>query len=184
MAMRGFTEDVVRGRVDHLIEHRIPWLFLGLLGGIFGTLVISKYEAILAADVRLAFFMPIVVYMSNAVGIQTETIYVRALSNKKAIHLARYFLKESMVGLGIGIASGLFMGAFAYAWLGSYAVALTLCLTMLVNITFAPMLGVLIPTLFKKEHRDPALGASPVATIIEDLISLLVYFAIASILIL
>lgn len=177
------NEDVARERVDHLIEHRIPWLVLGILGGFLATLVVSKYEAILSADIRLAFFIPMIVYMSDAVGTQTETIYVRALSGKKKIVLLRYFLKESFVGLGLGTLSGLVFGAFAYLWLGSLPVALTVGLTMLINVTFAPMLGVCIPALFKKEHRDPALGAGPVATIIQDFLSLLVYFVIASFLI-
>ena len=61
-------EDVISERIDHLLEERIPWLFLGLLGGLFATFVVSKFEGILAADVRLAFFIPIIVYLSSAVG--------------------------------------------------------------------------------------------------------------------
>jgi len=85
-------EDVIKERVDHLIEHRIPWLLFGLLGGLLATIVVSKYEAILSADVRLAFFIPIIVYLSDAVGTQTETIYVRALSEKK-INFVKYIFK-------------------------------------------------------------------------------------------
>src|SRR3989344_5841002 len=92
-------EDVVVDRIDHLIEHRIPWLSLGLLGGILATIIVSKYEAILSADVRLAFFIPIIVYLSDAIGTQTETIYVRELSERKKINFFKYILKESFIGL-------------------------------------------------------------------------------------
>lgn len=176
-------EDVVRERIDHLIEHRIPWLLLGLVGGVIATFIVSEYETILSADVRLAFFIPIIVYLSDALGTQTETIYVRGLSEKKKINLVKYVLKESIVGLGLGGVSGLILGVFSAVWLASYPIGLTVGLTMLINLTVAPVLALLIPNMLYKRHIDPALGSGPIATIIQDLLSLLVYFLIASIII-
>jgi len=171
-------EDVTTERVDHLIEERVPWLFVGLLGGLVATFIISHYEAIISSDVRLAFFIPIVVYLSGAVGMQTETIYVRELVIKK-VHLGMYVLKESIIGLCLGIISGAVLGFFANLWLKSSDIGLTLAITMIINLTLAPILGVFIPSILYKEHTDPALGAGPVATIIQDLISLLIYFFVA-----
>lgn len=181
----GFVEeDVVKERVDHLIEERVPWLFLGLLGGIIATFIVSKYEAILSADVRLAFFIPIIVYLSGAVGMQTETVLVRELAERKRINFFKYLFKESLVGLGLGLVSGLILGLLAAYWLKSSMIGLTLGLTMLVNLTVAPFLGVFVPRFLYRRHSDPALGSGPVATIIQDLISLLVYFLLAGIIIL
>ena len=176
-------EDVIKERIDHLIEHRIPWLFLGLLGGLLTTVIVSKYEAILSADVRLAFFIPIIVYLSDAIGTQTETIYVRELSENKEINFAKYIFKESVIGFGLGIISGTLLGLFAAYWLTSSAIGFTLGLTMLINLTFAPVLAVFIPNILYKRRADPALGSGPIATIIQDLLSLLVYFFMASIII-
>lgn len=176
-------EDVIKESVEHLIEHRAPWLFLGLLGGLLATIIISKYETILAADVRLAFFIPIIVYLSDAIGTQTETIYVRALGNNKKISFAKYIFKESAVGLSLGVISGALLGAFAIYWLNSFEIGLAIGLTMVINLTLAPILAVLIPSILYKRHTDPALGSGPVATIIQDLISLFVYFWIADIII-
>lgn len=176
-------EDVIQERVDHLIEDRVPWLFIGLTGGLLTTLIVSGYEAFLSTDIRLAFFIPIIVYLSDAVGTQTETIYVRELAEKKKINFVKYLFKESVVGISLGVISGTLLGAFAVYWLGSYAIGLTVGLTMLVNLTFAPVLGVFIPNILYRRHSDPALGSGPVATIVQDLISLLVYFFIASIII-
>jgi magnesium transporter len=176
-------EDVSKESIEHLIEHRAPWLFLGLLGGLLATVTVSKYEAILAADVRLAFFIPIIVYLSDAIGTQTETIYVRALANNKKINFIKYIFKESAVGLGLGIISGALLGTFAIYWLKSFEIGLAVGLTMLINLTLAPILAVLIPNILYRRHTDPALGSGPVATIIQDLISLFVYFWIASIII-
>lgn len=176
-------EDVIKERIDHLIEHRIPWLFLGLLGGLLATIIVSKFEDILSADVRLAFFIPIIVYLSDAVGTQTETIYVRELSERKKINFLRYIFKESVVGLGLGIVSGLILGIFAAYWLKSFDLGMTIGLTMLINLTFAPIFAVLIPNILYKRHSDPALGSGPVATIVQDLLSLFIYFIVASVII-
>lgn len=183
---KGITEeDTITTSIDHLIEDRIPWLFAGLFGGILATIIVSKYEAILTTDIRLAFFIPIIVYLSDAVGTQTETIYVREIyERKKNIHFTKYIFKESMVGLWLGAISGLVIGIFAAYWLQSVAIGVTVGLTTLINLTSAPILAVIIPTLLYKRHADPALGSGPVATVIQDLISLLVYFLIASIIVL
>lgn len=178
-----FEEDVTRGRIDHLIEHRIPWLILGLLGGIFSTIIISKYESILSADIRIAFFITIIVYLSDAVGTQTETLYVRALSSGKALNFKKYIFREIIIGLGLGLISGTIMAFFAAFWLKSPMIGLTVGLTMIINLTIAPVLAIAIPNILYKEHADPALGAGPIATILQDLISLMVYFLVASLLI-
>ncbi|OGZ58186.1 MAG: hypothetical protein A3B96_00675 [Candidatus Spechtbacteria bacterium RIFCSPHIGHO2_02_FULL_43_15b] len=174
-------ENVVKERIDHLLEHRIPWLFFGVLGGLLATVVVSKYEAILSADVRLAFFIPVIVYLSDAVGTQTETIYVRALSKGKKINFSRYIIKEGIIGFLLGAASGILLGGFATYWLGSFEIGVTIGLTMVLNLTLAPILAVYIPSLIYKRHSDPALGSGPVATIVQDVISLLIYFVIASV---
>lgn len=175
-------EDDVKEPVGHLIEHRLPWLVLGLLGGIITSVVISKYERILASDLRLAFFIPVIVYMSSAVGMQTETIYVRHL-RKAGTALSKYLPKEIALGLGLGLIFGFVTGFFAGYWLKSYEIGLTVGVTMLINIALAPALATFVPALLYREHTDPALGAGPLATIIQDLISLLVYFLIASLII-
>ena len=176
-------EDVTKESVNHLIEHRIPWLFLGLLGGISATLFVAKYENILTADVRLAFFIPIIVYLSDALGTQTETIYVRELFGKKKINFKQYILKETLVGLGMGALSGIMLAVFAVVWLSSYAIGSVLFLTMLINLTIAPLLATIIPKLLYMQHSDPALGSGPIATVIQDLISLFVYFLVINLII-
>ena len=175
-------EDDIKEPIIPLVEHRLPWLVLGLLGGIITSIVVSKYESILAADVRLVFFIPVIVYMSSAVGTQTETIYVRHLKKSKA-YFTKYFWKEISLGISLGTIFGLTTGLVTYTWLGSYPIALTVGLAMLINIALAPALATLIPALLYKEHVDPALGAGPLGTIIQDLISLVIYFLVASLII-
>jgi len=178
-----FKEDVLKGRIDHLIEHRIPWLVLGLLGGIISTIVISNYEEILSSDIRIAFFITVIVYLSDAVGSQTESVYVRALASGKEINIKKYLFRESLIGSGLGIISGIAMFIFVLFWMKSLTIATTVGLTMFINLSIAPVLAILIPSLIYREKMDPALGAGPISTIIQDMISILVYFLIASIIV-
>ena len=175
-------EDDAKDSVSHLIEHRLPWLAAGLVGGILTSFIVSKFEKILASDIRLAFFIPVIVYMSDAVGTQTEAIYVRRLA-KKGVSFSAYLFKETMLGLSLGLLFGLAIGVVARVWLGSSQVAWTVALAMFLNVTIAPVLALIVPTILNKEHTDPALGAGPFATIIQDLISLMIYFLIAAIII-
>lgn len=175
-------ENIITEPVEHLIEHRLPWLGLGLVGGVIATFIISKYETLLNADIRLAFFIPVIVYLSDAVGTQAETIYIRAFTTKR-VNFINYLVKETWVGLSLGIIFGLAIGILSGYWFDSPVLGWTLGLTILINQTLAPGLAVTIPSLIKRSHTDPALGAGPVATIIQDLISVLVYFLIATYLI-
>ena len=168
--------------VGYLFRHRFPWLALGLLGGMATSVIISKYETILAQDVRLAFFIPIIVYMSDAVGTQTETLYVRGLVKKHEGFYAS-LLKEIVLGLGLGAIFGVALGLFAGMWLHSPAIGLTTGLAMFISVALAPILALIIPAVLVKERYDPAFGAGPFATIIQDLISILIYFAIATLII-
>ena len=179
---RPITDDL-KEPVGHLVEHRLPWLILGLLGGIVTSVIVAGYEKILSADLRLAFFIPVIVYMSDAVGTQTETIYVRHL-RKSSAGFSKYIIKETGLGLSLGGIFGIAIGLFASYWLGAPRVGLTVGLAMFINVTIAPVLAIFIPALLYREHTDPALGSGPLATIIQDLLSLLIYFLIASLIIL
>ena len=178
---RTITDDL-NEPVGHLLEHRLPWLILGLVGVIVTSVIVAGYEKILSADLRLAFFIPVIVYMSDAVGTQTETIYVRHL-RKTGTGFSKYIIKETGLGISLGVIFGLAIGIFASYWLGAPRVGLTVGLAMFINVAIAPVLAIFIPTLLYREHSDPALGSGPLATILQDLISLLVYFLIASLII-
>ncbi|MBI2039396.1 MAG: magnesium transporter [Candidatus Niyogibacteria bacterium] len=175
-------ENDIKESVGMLVRHRVPWLALGLAGGMAASFVVSKYEAILGNDIRLAFFIPVIVYLSDAIGTQTETIYVRYL-RKTGAHFWKYIWKETQLGLSLGAIFGLAAGLFAYGWLKSADIGLAVGIAMFVNMMIAPIVATVIPMALYKEHADPALGAGPLATVIQDLLSLIVYFLIATLII-
>lgn len=176
-------EDDIWEPVTHLVKNRLPWLILGLIWGLVTSVVVSHFERILESDIRLSFFIPVIVYMSDAVGTQTETIYVRHLE-KKTIDFWKYFLKEISLGLALGVIFGLATGLFAFLWLWSSTIALTIGLAMLVNVALAPLLAIIFPVILYRDHLDPALWAGPLWTVAQDFVSLMVYFVVASLIIL
>lgn len=178
-----YTDDRT-AEVGLLVRLRLPWLIIGLVVGTFITLLISRYERVLAEQVELAFFIPVIVYLSGAVSTQTETIYVRNLSVGKA-PFGVYLLKEFLLGIILGVIIGSILGLFAYFWLDSAAIGLTVGTATAVSLVSATSISVLVPTILAKLGKsDPALGAGPFTAVLQDLISLVIYFSIASAIIL
>lgn len=174
--------DDTKEKIASLVKERLPWLIVGLFGGIIVTMLVSRFESILSANISLAFFLPVIVYMSDAIGTQTENIYIRNLA-KFRDNFFQYFIKELMVGIAFGAIFGTLLGLFAKFWLGSTTVALTVAVAMLINGIIAPVIALIVPELLFKEHDDPALGAGPFTTVLQDLISLSVYLLIATLVI-
>lgn len=165
-----------------LIRIRLPWLFLGLILSLGTAFVVSRYEAILSADTRLVFFIPLIVYVSDAVGTQTATIYIRNLTKKQATFKA-YIFKELFVGFFIGMVFAVVTGFATQVWLQSPDIAVTVGLAMWASITSATVFALTTATILNKLKADPASGADPLVTVAQDVISLLIYFAIATLII-
>jgi magnesium transporter len=161
--------------------HRLPWLLLGLLGSAGAAMLVRGFEEDLAADVRLAFFIPGIVYMADAVGTQTEALVIRGLS--VGVPIARVFRLESLTGLLVGLVlAGATLPAVWWV-LGSAELAVTVALALLAACTVATVVAMALPWLVARTGRDPAFGSGPLATVIQDLLSLVIYFAIAGVVI-
>lgn len=174
-----YADDETEG-AGLLIRLRLPWLLAGMLGGIIASLIVSRFENIISQNISLAFFVPIVIYMSDAVGEQTENIFVRN-SAKKNVNFLKYMAKEFLVGLSLGLIIGIILAILAFLWLNSLHFALAVGLALVTTISVAPIIALLVPQLLLKENADPALGAGPFTTIIQQVVSLLIYFSISSI---
>lgn len=172
-------EDDAREPETFLVLHRLPWLVVGLLGGMLATLIASRFETLIATNINLAFFIPVIVYMADAVGSQTETIYVRNLA-KKQISFLSYALKEFVLGVLLGSFFGIMVAIFSYFWFKNAATSITVGLAMFASMAIAPVVALIVPTILQKYKYDPAVGAGPFTTIMQDLLSLLIYFSIAS----
>ena len=172
------TDDVHEGALT-LVRSRLPWLVVGLGLGTAVSFLVSKFDHILLANPQLVFFIPVIVYIADAVGEQTETVYVRNLSKYKD-NFAKYLVKEIIVGYCLGAVLAVLIGLISYVWLGNRDTATTVAFAMFINIVIAPVIAIIIPELLFKRHVDPALGGGPFTTGIQQGISLLVYFLVAT----
>lgn len=158
--------------------HRLPWLLLGLLGSAGAAVLVRGFEAGLDADVRLAFFIPGIVYMADAVGTQTETLVIRGLS--VGVRIRRVFLTEALTGLVMGLMLALLAILGIWAGLGSFPLALAVGLSLLGACAVASVVAMLLPWAMSSAGRDPALGSGPLATVVQDLLSLVIYFVVTA----
>ncbi len=175
-------EDDTREPMTLMVEHRFPWLAVGLVGGIGLTLLASNFEELLSKNLALSYFVPVIVYMASAVGQQTEIVYIRNL-NKKRTHFLIYLAKELLLCGMMGILFGSLIGLFAFFMFKSVQIATSVGLAMAVTMSIAPFISLTVPTVLKKVHKDPAVGTGPFVTVIQDFTSLLIYFAIATVII-
>lgn len=171
--------DIAGASAMQLVRRRLPWLIVGLIGGMFATEIVHGFEATLEQRLELAFFIPVIVYMADAVATQTETIFIRSMATGP-LNVRRYVLREQAIAALIALASAVLMGLFAQVRFREPAVALIVGLAMLASVFVGVSIAVLIPWTLTKLGRDPAYGSGPFATIVQDVLSIVIYFAVAA----
>ena len=156
---------------------RIPWLLVGLALSSVATAVMASFEQVLQKNVMIAFFIPAIVYLTDAIGTQTEAIAVRGLSMRHR-PLADLLWKELITGGLIGLALGAVAVAGIVIVFGDALVGLGVGLSLFAGGTIASGLGLLLPWFLSRFGIDPAFGAGPVATILQDVLTIMVYFIV------
>lgn len=180
--LAGITREVEQAR--HAIEapplrrvrHRLPWLLVGLLGSALATWVVAGFEEALARQPMLAFFVPGLVYLADAIGTQSEAVAVRGLSLSH-VGLARLVGGELRTGILIGGVLGVLAWPLIWLGFGDPALATAVALALASASLVASVLGLLLPWAIARFGSDPAYGSGPLATIVQDILSLLIYFA-------
>jgi magnesium transporter len=181
--LSGFTHDVEAARdasvesIGRRFRHRLPWLLLGLVGALLSADLVGAFEGQLKRNVILAFFIPGIVYMSDAVGTQTETLIVRGLSIGVGIRqvAARELLTGLLVGTTLAVA---FVPVGLWRW-GERDVVVAVALLLLAACSIATLIAMALPWLLHRLGHDPAYGSGPLATVVQDLLSVLIYLGIA-----
>lgn len=158
--------------------HRIPWLLLGLAGAMLTVDLVGFFEAKLEEKLLLAFFIPGIVYIADAVGTQTETVVVRGLS--VGVSIGRVLVLELLSGVGIGLALALTAMPIVLLRWNDSEMAIIVGLAIFAASSTSTIVAMTLPWLLNKCNIDPAFGSGPLATIIQDFLSILLYFLIAS----
>ncbi len=181
----GITTDVeTTDSPSRLSRARLPWLIIGLLGGIVVAAVIGRFEEDIKINPEMAFFIPLIAAMAGNVGIQSSAIIVQGIaSNSLGLESTyRKLGKELIVALLNGmILSGIL---FLYNFFISHNLALTFTVSssLFIVIIFAALFGTLIPLLLNRMKIDPALATGPFITTMNDIMGLFIYFLMGRVL--
>lgn len=161
--------------------HRLPWLVVGLAGALLSAVVVGAFDPQLEEVVLIAFFVPGVVYIADAVGVQTTALVVRGLS--VGVSVRRTAIREAITGTLVGLLlASVTLPLVLLVW-GNAEVALAVSVAVFAASSFATLIAMALPALIHRLGKDPAYGAGPLSTVIQDLLSLVIYFVTASVIV-
>lgn len=167
--------DVLSAGLFQVVKYRIPWLILGLIAGLGLGLISSIFEDHLQNNIAIAYFIPVIAYIADSVGTQSEAIAVRSLATLK-VNTTYYLIREFLVGVMVGAIVGVLGSVGAFLISGQFYIGVVVGLTLFSASAIAAVLASSIPVIFKLMGKDPALGSGPLATAIQDTISVILYF--------
>ena len=179
----GLTQDVeADDSILQLTKARLPWLFLGLLGGVGAFLIMQMFENTFSENAILFFFTPLIAAMAGNVGVQSSAIIVQGLANddvKGSINSR--LIKEMLLATLNGIVLALFLFLFVWLSIGNINTALAISVSLVAVVIVAGLIGTFVPSFLNKQGIDPAIATGPFITTSNDIFGILIYFMIAKI---
>jgi magnesium transporter len=180
----GISQDVeADDSIMDLTKARLPWLVLGLLGGLGSVYIMRGFDEALATHVELFFFTPLIAAMAGNVGVQSSAIIVQGLANDNVKgSLFKRLLKEVGLALINGLALGVLVILFGALTQMDQQVAFTIAISMLLVIIVAALVGTFVPIILDKKGIDPAIATGPFITTSNDIFGIFLFFFIAKLL--
>ena len=177
----GITQDVESSdSILELTRARLPWLFLGLIGGVGAAIIMGDFEHMLQDYAVLFFFTPLIAAMAGNVGVQSSAIIVQGLANddvKGSIN--NRLIKEMFLAALNGIILAAFLFIFVWIYKNNMYTALAISISLVVVIIVAGLIGTFVPLFLNKRGIDPAIATGPFITTSNDIFGILIYFWIA-----
>ncbi|MDD4109438.1 MAG: magnesium transporter [Prolixibacteraceae bacterium] len=174
----GITGDVEPGdRISELLKARLPWLLIGLLGGILGALILGSHENELSKVTELAFFIPLIAAMAGNVGVQSSSIVVQSIASgvKDVESTGKRIFKELLVALVTAFIFASLIFIYNYFTQGNMNLTYSVSISLFIVIIFASVFGSVIPMLLYRFRIDPALATGPFITTMNDIVGLFIY---------
>ena len=177
----GISQDVeADDSIIELTKARLPWLVLGLLGGLGSVYILQGFEEALALYPILFFFTPLIAAMAGNVGVQSSAIIVQGLANDVVKgSLFHRLLKEVGLALINGTILGLLVILFGAIVGQEFIVSLTIAISMLSVIIIAALIGTFVPIILDRKGIDPAIATGPFITTSNDIFGIFLFFYIA-----
>jgi magnesium transporter len=177
----GILQDVdVDDSIIELTRARLPWLILGLIGGIGAAFIMGGFDEILIENKILFYFTPLIAAMAGNVGVQSSAIIVQGLANdeiKDSIN--KRLIKETLLSILNGVILALILFLFVFIWKKEIDIALALSASLVAVVIVAGIIGTFIPLFLNKRGIDPAIATGPFITTCNDIFGILIYFMVA-----
>ncbi len=179
----GISEDVeADDSIWRLTRARLPWLVLGLFGGLGSVYIMKGFEEALEQFPILFFFTPLIAAMAGNVGVQSSAIIVQGLANDNLRgSLFNRLLKEVGLSLINGVALGLLVMIFGFIVGQDQLVSITIALSLLSVIIIAALIGTFVPIILDKRGIDPAIATGPFITTSNDIFGIFLFFYISKV---
>ncbi|WP_417784882.1 magnesium transporter [Tenacibaculum sp.] len=181
----GITQDVdSEDSILQLTKARLPWLFLGLIGGIGAARIMGFFEGALEENAILFMFTPLIAAMAGNVGVQSSAIIVQGLANDDVKgSVTNRLLKEMSLAAVNGLVLAIILFFFIWLWKGDMTIASAISSSLFAVIIVAGLVGTFIPLFLDKKGIDPAIATGPFITTSNDIFGILIYFWIAKMII-
>ncbi len=179
----GFRLSTIQGASPfRAFKFRFPWLLATISSGVLCALMVSRFEDVLTATIILSFYMTLVLGLGESVSMQSMTVAIQTLRVQPPTirWFGREFIKELGTALLLGLGSGLIVGASIWIWKGDLLTASVVGGSLVVSMAAACLIGLSIPTILHALKLDPKISAGPLTLAISDLITILMYFGLAS----
>ena len=180
--MAGISSDVEEDdTVWKLSKARLPWLTIGMAGGLLGAWLIGFFESDIALIPAMAFFIPLITATGGNVGIQSSSIVVQSLANPSAFaeSMWKRLLKVFFVAVVNGIILALMVFGVIILFTKDQSMAFTVCISLFSVVLLASFMGTITPLILDKFGINPALASGPFITTTNDILGLAVYFGVA-----
>ncbi|OMP32693.1 magnesium transporter [Mangrovimonas sp. DI 80] len=178
----GISQDVeADDTIFELTKARLPWLLIGMFGGLGAATIISGFQTAMEKYTILLSFVPLIQATAGNVGVQSSAIVVQGLANDTVKgKIVRRLFKEFLLGLVNGIGIALIVLPISHFFFGTpYLVSITICVALITVIVIAALVGTFIPIFLDKRGVDPAVATGPFITTSNDIFGILIYFLIA-----
>ncbi len=178
----GISGDVDAG--DNVLQRawtRIPWLFIGMCGGIVGAGVLGSHSSQLAQIPAMAFFIPLIAAMAGNVGVQSSSIIVQSLAsgNRNFDSVGQKLIKELSVAFSTAFLFSILIFLYNYFFTGNMGLTYSVSITLFIVMIFASLFGTVIPLILNKLNIDPAVATGPFITTTNDILGLIIYMTVA-----
>ena len=179
----GISQDVeADDSIWELTRARLPWLILGLFGGLGAAVIMGSFETIVENAPEILFFTPLIAAMAGNVGVQSSAIIVQGLANDDLKgSIGNRLWKEMLLALLNGLILAALLLLFTWFWKGEFDTASAISLSLVAVIVVAGLIGTFIPLFLDKRNIDPAIATGPFITTSNDIFGILIYFWIAKI---